>query len=670
MTDIKNQEHIDELRRRLYERGGTGEARKRHELTPREISVSRGWGGVPGTLPVKASVEKPVLPITETVPVASPTMITPDSESAVLDEDFRASVMPAKKPRRRYRMVILLASVVMFVAAVAVSSIYLFFGGNQISADNISLTLTVPFTLAGGEVAAMQVSVANQNSVPIESAVLIVNYPSGTKSVDEGNRELYEARIPVEAIAPGEAINIPVRAILYGEENEEKEVKVAIEYRVKGSSGAFYKEAPAQLIKISSSPVAVRVTGVEKISSGQEMELRILVQSNTASMQRNVLVSTSYPNSFAFVSSEPEPAYGDNSWILAELPPGGSTEIVVRGSVTGQANEASEVQVKVGNPQLNNQFMMGSVLSQSKLSYVIEKPFTGVTVSINGDADGEAVLNPGDEAEVKVTVKNTLEEAIYDMRVELRPEGNLIRDDKLQVTQGYFDASAKTIRYDVSGQSDLAEIGPGESREFTFRVLPDRGQGTAGFTVSANVFARRVNESQAAEVLIGNALAEAKYSSEPSLGVELGYGNASFEDTGAVPPVAGLATTYTVTLVAGAGVNDMTSAVVTTNLPQYVSWLDATKGDGAVEFNPVSKQLRWVAGDVSAGKSKTMTFQVSLVPSTTQVGRTVAVIGAQELRATDRFTGVALRAQQKELINELSTELGFVRDNGVVQAAD
>lgn len=666
MSDIKEQEHIDELRRRLYERGEVApEGLARHRLTPREVEVSRGWGSVPGTNAPAASQT----PAPTALPEATPVTVAPAPAAAA---EVSATTPPpmTHKPKRRYRLFILVASLLFFIVTAAISSVYLFFGANQISAKNISLTLNAPLAVAGGEMVSMQVGITNQNSVPISSTVLIVNYPSGTRSADEGARELYEERIPVSDIDPGQAVNIPVRAVLFGEENEEKEIKVAVEYRVEGSSGTFYKEIDPQLIKITSSPLVVRVSGVDKISSGQDIELRLLVQSNSASVQKDILVSTGYPNSFTFEGAEPEADYGNNSWFIKELPPNGSKEIVIRGTVAGLESELSEVQVKVGNPDLSNQFMMGSVLSQTRFSYVIEQPFTGVVFTVNGDSDGEAVLEPGVEAEVRIEVKNTLKESIYDLRVDVKPEGNLIRDDLLIVSDGYYDASAKTIRHDVSGDSSLGEVGPGETREFIFRVKPDPGQTTASFTVKADVFARRVNEDRASESLIGTSQAEVKYSSEPTLGAELGYSNGPFTDSGAVPPIAGKETTYTVTLVAEAGVNDMTGTVVTTSLPQYVSWLDVTKGDGKVEFNPVSKQLKWTVGDVGANAKKTLSFQVSLLPSVTQVGRTAVVIGSQELRATDRFTGVGLRAREDDLANELSTELGFVRDNGVVQAAD
>jgi hypothetical protein len=656
MSGIKDQEHIDELRRRLYERGPETPSIERHTLAPQVVDVSRGWESV--TVPLSPEIQLAENPDTHIVP------------GPVLEGDDSITAYMSHKPKRRYRLIVLAASLAIFALMTAVASMFLFFGTNQISAKNIDLQIQAPFAMAGGETANLQATISNQNSVPIQSAVLIVNYPAGTRSTEEGGRELYEERITINDVSPGQVINVPFKAIIFGEENEDKTIKVAVEYRVDGSNGTFFKEAEPQVIKITSSPIIVRVSGVDKISSGQEIELTLLIQSNTATVQNNILVSAAYPNSFTFSEASPEAVYGENSWLIKELPANGTAEIIIKGSVAGQSGEQGEVQVRVGNPQLNNQFIMDSVLSQARFGYVIEQPFTGVTMAVNGDTDGVVVVEPGKPAAVSVTVQNTLADPVYDMRVVLKPTGNLIRDDHVSPSGGYYDASAQTITYEVSGQGDLAEVGPGETRTFSFTVTPDTKQTTASFSVSVGVYARRVNERNAAETLIGTSGTEVKYSSTATIGSELGYGNGPYEDAGPVPPVAGQPTTYTITLVAGAGVNDMTGAVVTTNLPQYVSWLDETDGAGTIEFNPVSKQLKWNVGDVSAGQRLSRTFQVSLLPSVTQVGRTVTVMGPQELRATDRFTGVTLRAEQKELINELSTELGFIRNNGEVRASE
>jgi len=645
MSGIKDQQNIEELRKRLYERDfETGEQSPRPKLTESNFDVSRGW-----------NTNRPSL---VTTPVTTTTIATGAQTVETIEEVLPVAIPKKKRP---YRLIIILVSIAFFVLTAAVSSVYLFFGANQISAKNISLNLSAPFTVAAGEKLAMQVSVANQNSVAVEAAMLIINYPSGTKTADADANDLYESRIPIDTIDPGEAVNIPVNAVLFGEENEEKEIKVSVEYRVVGSNGTFFKELDPVKIKINSSPLVLRINAIEKVSSGQEIEVKITVQSNAQTVQKNVLIAAVYPNSFSFLQSDPEPAYGQNEWLLAEILPESSQEITLRGRVNGNADEQAEIHFSAGTPRTDNQFMMGSVLTKTKTSYVIEHPFIDVRVAINRDTDSEAVIAAGTDAEVIVSVTNTLNETVYDMRVEVSPKGNLIRDSLLNVPTGFYDTNSKTIRYEVSGMPNLAEVKPGETREFIFSVKPDTNQTTASFDISTNVFARRVSEAGAAEEMVGTTVASAKYSSEITARSQVGYSN------GPVPPVADQVTTYTLTFEAEAGANDLTNGVLTTTFPQYVTWLNLYEGEGTVEFNPVAKQLRWNIGTMEAKTSKQLEVQVSLLPSVTQVGKTPGIVSTQEFRATDRFTNAGLKTTAKDLTTELSGEAGFAEGNGVVQ---
>lgn len=651
MSGIKDQQNIENLRKRLYERDFTsGEQAARPKLTETNFDVSRGWN-----TPRSTAV------ITPAAATVEPTAVSPVAEVVA-----PVSVGVTKK-KRPYRLYIILASIVFFIVVAAISSAYLFFGTNQISAKNISLNLNAPFTIAAGEKLDMQVSVANQNSVAVEAATLIINYPTGTKTADAETRDLFESRIPIDIIDPGEALNIPINVVLFGEENEEKEIKVSVEYRVTGSNGTFYKEIDPVKIKINSSPLVIRVDAIEKVSSGQEIEVKITVQSNAQTVQKNILIAASYPNSFSFLQSDPEPTYGQNQWLLTEIPPNSAQVITLRGRVTGVAEEQAELQFSAGTPRSDNQFMMGSVLTKTKTGYVIEHPFIDVKVAINRDADGEAVLDVNTEAEVVVTVTNTLPETIYDMRVEVLPKGNLIRDSLLSVPTGFYDTNTKTIRYEVSGMSDLAEVLPGETRTFTFTVKPDTNQSTASFDISTKVFAKRVSEESTAEVMVGTTVASAKYASKITTQSQVGYSSGTFSDEGPVPPVADQVTTYTLTFEVEAGANDVAGGVLITTFPQYVNWLDIYKGEGTVEFNPVAKQLRWNVGALTAKTTKQLEVQVSLLPSVTQVGKTPSIVGRQEFRATDRFTNSSLTASAEPLTTELSSEAGFSKDNGKVQ---
>jgi hypothetical protein len=653
MSGIKDQKNIDELRKRLYERGTFEQGEDRHELKSSNVNVSRGWSDVPSYV-TKTQTSIPV----------TPDPVIKAEETSNIMEDLHLETSTKKK--RPYRLIIVLVSIFIFVAVAAVSSVQLFFGTNKISTNNISVGLSVPAAVSAGEIVSFQVSVSNQNPVKIESANLIINYPSGTKTGDDQARDLFEEIIPIQDIEPGEAINLPVTATFFGEENEEKEIKATVEYRVVDSNGTFSKDAEPVKLTINSSPLVVRAVTLTKVSSGQEMDVEITIQSNAATVQRNILVNANYPNNFSYASAEPEPSYGQNSWLIKEIKPNSSEKIIVKGIASGEADARAEIQLTVGTPRSDNQFIMGSTLSKVNVSYTIERPFVQVLVDINGDTDGSTVIGNEKDAEVVITVNNTLNESIFDMRAEVVPKGNLIRDNLVSVSSGYYDSVSNKITWEVSGQSDLAEVKPGASRKFTLRVKNDPSQQTASFDVSVKIFARRLNEPGANEEVIATTVAEAKFESEIIARSQIGHSDGVFEDSGSVPPRANQTTSYTATLEAVASVNDITGAVFTTTLPQYVSWMDSYDGPGVVEYNPTTKQIKWNIGTVEAKSSKKLQFQVGLLPSVTQIGKTPVVIGSQQLKATDRFTGTPLQAEIKPVTTELSTEFGFPVGNGIV----
>jgi hypothetical protein len=238
----------------------------------------------------------------------------------------------------------------------------------------------------------------------------------------------------------------------------------------------------------------------------------------------------------------------------------------------------------------------------------------------------------------------------------------------VRTRNGFYDSSKQTISYEISGIPALSEVKAGEVKDFEFTISPDLKQKTAAFDVSTKVFARRVREASASEELIGSATAEAKYSSSIELTNEAGRNTGPFAEVGSIPPVAESETTYTLTFEAVAGVNDITGGVFSATLPQYVNWKDVYKGDGKVDFNPVAKQFKWEVGTMTAGSVKRLQVQIGLLPSTTQIDTTPTIVGRQEFKAVDRFTGENLKVIGEALVAELSPEAGFDENNGRVVA--
>lgn len=653
MADMKERERLEALRQRLYERGQDKNfVSVRHELsTAAPADVARGWAGI-ATAPVRTAA-----------PAASPVTVANSMAEVESTAPATEAVVVAAPKRRRYRAIILLATLVLFIGLVGASSLYLFFGGNQISGRNIAFAVTGPNAVAGGDVIQFQVDVTNNNAVAIEGATLIVNYPPGTKSVGDTPRDLFEERVPLETIAAGEARTIPLQAVIFGEENEAKDIHVSIDYRVTGSNGTFFKEAEPLAFTVNSSPLSLRVESVEKVSSGQEFEVKLVVTSNAQTPLSDVLITATYPDPFRFVSAKPEPSFRDNQWLLEEVAKEGRQEIIIRGVASGLSNEAFIVRFQAGTPRSDNQFIIGSVLAQSATTFTIEQPFVAMDISVNADKDGDVVLPAGSITDVTVTVTNTHSEPVYDMSMRVSPQGTGFRESLLRVTDGFYDSVNKEIRWEVSGMSSLSKVLPGERREFRFQLNGDSELSTASLTFDANVFARRVDEANVSEELIGQAETAVRYASVPTVGRQIE------RLTGPVPPVANQETLYTLTLEAVAGANDLSGAVLVTSLPQYARWLDAFEGPGQVSYNPVNRELRWNIGEIKGRARTKLSFQVAITPSVLQVGSAPVMMNRQELTATDRFTGTPLQADGAPITTELSPESGYDVYNGVVVAA-
>lgn len=666
MSDFKDQDRLDDLRERLYKRGDSGEKSERHELSDAPQKVARNWGGAAEVSDIQPKASEQPTPV-EAEAVA-PEEGAAEPATAVLNEDENNESTDVTKPRKKtYRWIVLAASFVLLILVVGVSSAFLFVGGNDISPRNINVAISGPFAIGGGSELPLQVAITNQNTVPIKSAVLIMKYPDGTRSVGDNERDIFEERLVLDEIAAGETINQPVRVAVFGEENDEKTVTATVEYRLADSGGTFYKDSDPFTFKLNSAPVTLDLDYNQKLSSGQETEITLKVTSNAPNVLEDVLIMAEYPSSFDFISAEPSPAFGQNAWTIDTLEPEGEATIKLTGAILGQTDDQFVMKFRVGKAREDNQFQMGSVLATSEAEFLIEQPFIGLTLSVNGDNDGSAVIDPGSPAQVRIDVVNTLDVSVYDMYVEASLVGTAVREDDISVRSGFYNSRENLVRWDVSSNRDFAEVLPGErlSLDFNFQPLPQ--DNTPTFDIKVNAYARRVSESSAAEQLIGSVVANARISTELALGREIGRNSSVFADTGPIPPVAEQETTYTATLAVQNGSNDVVDAEVTTSIPQYVNWLDVVSGDGSIVYNPVSKIISWQVGAIDANATKQISFQIELLPSLSQTGTTPALLGEQRLRATDRFTGTAIRATAPPASTELSREAGFERGNGRVQ---
>lgn len=626
MNQLDEQKKIDDMRRRLYARGEATDKLSRHNVSDIKVDVSRDWQAPPAER------------------IAAPE--------------------PAKKRTRRYRWYILLGSLFVFIFTAVLTGFYMFSGGNQISSENINLTITGPTTLDGGERLDAQITVTNQNAVAIESATVIVTYPEDSQSIEPPVKNLFEERIWIDRLDPGEAKNIPINAVVYGETGDERQLRAQLEYRIVDSDSMFYKDAEPYNFRIVSSPVSLKVSSVRRVSAGQEVEIELQVTSNTNAAFENLLVTAAYPRGFRYQGAEPAPSFNQNVWRIETLDPEETETITIRGTVTGLAEEALRVNVAVGPSDPNNQFIAGSTLTDSYTEFIIERPFISVAASIEEQSQSPVILEAGQPATVDVEVTNTLDEAVYDMVVEVVPSGSAIVGATITSSEGFYDSNRGVVRFEAATVPGFAQFLAGETEALSLNINPKTTASTATFSVTINIYGRRVNNPNAQEQLFGTTKIEARYASTVSLA------NAVNHTSGPLPPIVGESTEYQVTLTARAGSNEITNGLLTTSLPQYVTWKDNYQAEGAVTYNSVNREITWQVGDISGGQSKDLRFAIAALPSSSQVGTKPVLVNNQTFTAKDRFTNSDLRATAQSLSTEIGSNGNYEEGTGTVQASE
>ncbi|MBI4086828.1 hypothetical protein HY416_02495 [Candidatus Kaiserbacteria bacterium] len=649
------EEELKSMRDRLYSRTQQPERWERHALSDVPV-VARNSSKNPSSM---QDIAPPISPRRIDKPLERPNgghwpprpmRETPDTESvsAVSEPESISSMsqQPKKIALKGYRIKIVAIAALFFVVALVLSSSFLFFGQNTISGDNIAIAVEAPFAVGGGEELALTASITNKNAVPVESATLIVEYPPGTQETATPGKELFRERIPLGNIKQGEVLTIPVKAKLFGEENEEKTIIVSVEYRVEGSNATFFKEADPIVVKISSSPVVLSIDGVSEISSGQEVTLTLTVASNSPSAIENLLVQAEYPFGFDFSESEPRPAKGQNVWAIGTLAPGAQTKITVKGVMVGGKSEERSFKFSAGLPNERDRFALASALTSISTDIGLTDPFVGLAVTLNGKTDKTISVAQDDNVMATIVFTNTLSDTIYDGTIKVTLSGNGLDSSTIQVTQGFYDSSSRTIVWDRNNTSGLAALEPGEEQRVDFSIggVNLAAERTPQVSFDVSVAGRRVSEERVPQGLTNIESRTVRFESVTALSSYGLYSSGPFTNAGPMPPRAESPTQYTIMVGAKNGSNELSDATVTMALPAYVTWQNVVSGGDTMTYNPNTREVAWTIGGLGANGSAEGSFQVTFLPSVSQVGTVPVLVGEQRLRATDRFTGSVVRA--------------------------
>lgn len=566
---------------------------------------------------------------------------------------------------------ILIASVLFFLVALGIGAYLVFNGSNIVSANNVDITINGPVSVAGGEPVSFDVQISNHNNIKLETVDFSVDFPAGTTDAEDSLKELKNFRELIPDIQAGGVGQKTVRAIVYGEENSKKEIKVSIEYRVKGSNAIFQKEKIFDLL-ISSSPITLSVSSFEEVNSGQEFEMAVTMNSNSKEVIKNLLLKAVYPFGFTYTSSDIKPVSDTTVWRIGDIPPGGKKTIKIKGKLEGQDDEARVFRFTTGAQSVRNDKIIGTEYISSSQEISIRKPFMSVGVSLDGDSEVQEYVGAfNNPIKVEVSYFNNLPTSIIDGEIHVKLSGSAFDKVSVAPDQGLYKSADNEIVWNSITTRALKDIGAGESGRVSFNVTPrDLSTSLKAITnpdlkMEISVKGKRNSESNVPESITSSAARKIKIASNVSLGGQVVRSSGPFENSGPVPPRSEQQTTYTVIWTVDNTSSTVTNAQVQSSLPPYMKWLGKTNPSTEdITYNSVDGTIVWNVGSISTyttgtSRRRQVAFQVGLTPSITQAGQTPVILNQSALVAQDDFTGETLKSNLGTLTTRFSADPTF-----------
>lgn len=641
----KDKTRLDKIQKNLYRKDFNQENPERHDLDLKRYELESDWEEE------QQEDEKP-----------------PKDFSDFLEEE--------KKNKLGFFGYIMIFAFIFFLGSVSYAS-YVFFGGSQtISANEVDITISGPVSVGAGEELPLDLIIQNNNPVPLKAVDLIIDWPSGTKSSENLVDSVNRVRERIDDIDPGTLNRENVSAALFGDEGDNKEISVKLEYQVEGSNSIFNKEKKFSIV-LNAAPARIAVSALEEVSSGQEVEFTATITSNSTSDIKNLMVTTSYPFGFDFVDSSVDPTYSDNIWVIDNLSPNEKKEIKIRGTITGQDEEERVFRFNTGLISDENEREIGVVFNNYIHELVIKKPFVGLNLSLNGNSDPVSVVNSGERVRADLIFSNNTNDVINDLDIRLTFDGAAFDESEVRVSDGYYRSADNTLIFNSENFPELEQINARQEIDtdfyFVIEDLINSGLRIKNpeINIDLSLSGQRVSSGNSEREINEKSTKVVKVLSDVSLGSYTLRDQGPFQNTGILPPKVDTETSYTVTLTASNSFNDLENARMTAVLPQYVFWNNKVSPSSEnYSYDENSRTLVWNIGNIPAGvginsDARELSFQVSLFPSISQVDNKPNLLRDLTFSADDTFTKKQIQLQGP-LPNTVLTNGSTVNRHGSV----
>lgn len=583
--------------------------------------------------------------------------------------------LKTEKADKLFRKILYFTIGFFVISILAATGLYLY-GNNTVSSRNISININAPTSIPSSDPLTFDISIENRNNVDLMDSDIIIDYPEGSKRVDDDTRALVSESIPVGTVKRGEIIKKTANVRLFGGENSAKQIKATFHYKVSGSNSIFYKEGSHEII-LRVAPIVLSINALKEVNNDQSVTLRAKITSNSSNTLKGVALNIDYPFGFTFKESNMETEDGNTgNFAIGDLNPNETKEVVITGKINGKNGEDKVFKYRLGTSETNDSQIVKTELVAFNHTMVIRGDFLSTVIMFDGN---DKAPSAGGSVRGIIKWTNTLNVPVNDAVFSLKLSGALVDQTNVSVNQGYYRSDQGRIVWDKLSQPDLADIAPGETGQLVF-VLPLAGYQQAvernitnpHIDLVLDVSARRLTDRNVTEDITATISKQVPVATSVQLTGKNYHISGPIQNSGTVPPHAEQKTTYTIGFAISNSINDVSGAEVTATLPPYVTYENVISPTGeSIAWNPNTHQLRWDIGKIKArtgyagNAGKMVYFKVGFIPSKNQIGESPTLVTNISYKAHDDFSSVDLSGTIQNL-NTTLDEAGVAQDSGQV----
>jgi uncharacterized repeat protein (TIGR01451 family) len=550
-------------------------------------------------------------------------------------------------------------------------------------APNIAISFSDPSSIIVGQPFPVVITVANDSKSMIQNAQLNIVLPSSSLAFASGTIPTQD----VGMVSSG-TINPPMTIWLVatgsnGTAGTTQTVSATLTYQVTNAASTTFTTpvASTTLAIGTQSALSLSYNASSSIFSGQNFDITVNYQNNTAQTLQGIQLHMQYPSGtidgqppFHFVSSSttaPTDA-GDDTWNLGTLAANATGTLVINGNIVGPANAQYQLAATIGAMFSGQNYPAMS----APASFTVTPSPLSLALTLNNTSTYIAKL--GDSLNYTLTYTNNSNVTFKSVNVSATLAGAMYDFPSLQ-TNGSFNSKSDTIAWSAANALALASLAPGQSGSVTFTIntlaafplqLVSKGysNGDYNLNVTAQAVSPTVIPNAAGTNTTSVTALTSKVAGEITLAANGYYKevSSSIANTGPYPPTVDQPTEYTIHWDIANYATDATSVTVSAYLQSGTTFTGAATSTGLAStslptYNAGTGLVTWTIPFIPAttgviSPSVSAIFQVRNTPAVNQVGQTVTLAGPSTLTATDVYTGAAVTVTAPAITTQLPND--------------